>query len=60
MDPHVFISMFRNSLTNNEMTIGSVYGPYPSKAAAIAAKDALDFPHPEWVYVKPLRGDTFV
>lgn len=42
--------------TNDYMReVSAVYGPYPTREAALNARDEMDFPHPEYVFVRPIN-----
>lgn len=47
------VAMFRDK--DGTMQISSVYGPFSSKTAAEIIKDDMEFPSPEWAYIKPIH-----
>lgn len=54
----VLVSTFNewNATTKTStVRVNNVYGPYPTKVDAEQAKDRMQFPHPDQVFIRPVH-----
>lgn len=52
--PEFVVVALRRTPHSCGMEPGSTYGPFTTKGEAIKAAEAMDFPSPEWVYIRQL------
>lgn len=50
---YVLVSTFRNA--DGTFSVGGTFGPFQSGEDAEIEKRVMNFPSPEWVYVRPLH-----
>lgn len=47
-------TFFEYESGERDRAVGAVYGPFDTKQAAQDERDAMGFPHPEQVFVRPV------